>query len=331
MQPWHKSVSLYLEAYDPHEKRTKDIGALQIFYNNVLGESFEVIGSKISFVMVSGHRRGFYQKGEIPNTMIGEHCESKILFLTCMVDVHKSNLAVAVFGWTAGATCWLIDYQRIEDHSEAGCGTLESHAWTQLQEIIQDRVYTADDGKRYRIAMTLVDAGWSSSTVVDFCSQYEAFVYPIFGRERPAKAQKIQEFAQFKTQAGATGFRITVDHYKDRLGPVLRRDWAPEMGGQKPYQFNAPLDTTDKELKELTREYRREKQLPNGGVAYYWHRPQGADNELWDLLVYGSASVEIMAWLICTQHFGEDTVDWLRFWEFIEAQEVFFEPGAPNP
>lgn len=324
MQPWHKSVSLYLEAMDIKANRTKDVGALQIFYNNVLGESFEVFGAKVTFRMVSGHRRAFYRRGAIVNEEISEWCDSHILVLTCAVDVHKDNLAVAVFGWTAGMNCWLVDYWRIRDESDAGCGQSDSPAWIRLRELIEEQIYTADDGKRYRIAITLVDAGWSPSTVTDFCAAYESGVYPIVGRARAGRAQAIQEFAPFTTQVGTVGYRILVDHYKDRLAPVLRRDWRPELGKQKPYQFNAPVDTTDIELKELTREYRREKIMPDGTTIYYWHRPHGADNELWDLLVYGHASVEILAWGICVQYFGDETIDWERFWEYLRENETFY-------
>jgi phage terminase large subunit GpA-like protein len=324
MQPWYKSVSTYLEAMDLKTKRVKDIGALQIFYNNVLGESFEVMGAKVNFIMVSGHRRSFYLKGAIPNAQISQHCQSEILFLTCTVDVHKGNLAITVWGWTAGMVCWLIDYQRIWDDSETGCEDLESPAWGELQKLIDDKEWIADDGKKYRLALTFIDASWSTPTVVDFCKQWQSGVYPIMGRERPSKAQSIKEFAEFRTQAGTIGYRILVDHYKDRIAPALRRDWRPEQGTQPDYQFNAPLDTTDAELKELTREYRREKLHPNGTVTYYWHRPHGADNELWDLMVYGHASVEVMAWMVCVQHFQEETVDWPRFWDYVREYHPYY-------
>jgi phage terminase large subunit GpA-like protein len=323
MQPWSKAVALWLEAWNPAANRVRDVRALQVFYNNVLGESFEVMGSKISFAAVSAHRRRCYVKGQIPNSQIVEWCPSPVLVVTCSVDVHKDSLFVAVWGWTADMCCWLIDYIRIRDDSEVGCGNLESPAWSKLREIIEQRVFTADDGRRYRIAVTLVDAGWSPSTVTDWCAQYESGVYPIVGRDRVGKAQAIQEFAPFKTQSGTVGYRLLVDHYKDRIAPVLRREWTPEYGIQPQYTFNAPMDTTDAELKELTREVRREKELPNGGTTHVWHRPHGAANELWDLMVYGHASVEILAWAICVQHFGDETIDWARFWDYIQAERLF--------
>ena len=323
-RPWSRCVSMWLAAIDRESGRVVDPDALQVFYNNVLAEPFEIYSGKVSFSMASSHRRPWYRKNEIPNREIEKHCPSGILMLTCTVDVHKGNLAVAVWGWTAGMRCWLVDYIRIEDESEAGCEVIESPAWDELGKMIDDREWKADDGKMYQLALTFVDARWSTSTVVEFCSQYSSGVYPIMGDDKPARGQRIKEFAEFTTQSGTTGYRITVNHYKDRLAPVLRRNWRPEEGPQDEYTFNAPVDTTDDELRELTREVKRKKTLPNGQEEWYWHRPGGAPQELWDLMVYGHAQVEILAWMMCVQHFEVDAVDWPWFWNILEEQKLYF-------
>jgi phage terminase large subunit GpA-like protein len=298
----------------------RDAGKLQVFYNNVLAEPWEVHGAKVSFTVVSSHRRSCYARGQVPNRHAEQWCGSPVLFLTCTVDVHKSNLAVAVWGWTRDARSYLVDYWRFED---SDCERTDSPAWSRLREVVEEREWVADDGARYRVVLTLVDAGWSHDTVLAFCGDYEAGVYPVLGRERTAKHQRIQEFAEFKTQAGTVGYRILVDHYKDRLAPVLRREWRELDGPQRRYHFNAPLDLPDDAIKELTREVRREKRDERGVVSYQWHRPGNVPNELWDLLVYGHASVEILAWSICVRQFGLDTVDWPRFWDWVEGGKVF--------
>ena len=140
----------------------------------------------------------------------------------------------------------------------------------------------------------------------------------------PAKNQTIKEFAEFTTQAGTVGYRILVDHYKDRLAPVLRREWEEGAGEQKKYHFNAPIDISDKQLKELTVETRRERKDEKGNVSYFWYRPGNARNELWDLLCYGHAAVEILAWAICIQHFELETVDWPTFWDYLENEKLYY-------
>lgn len=325
MQPWYKSVGAYLKGFDPVEKRVRDISKYQVFYNNILAEPFEILGSKVHFTQVSAHRRAIYRLGEIPNTYAKKHSGSHILLLTCQVDVHKKNLAVSVKGWTKDMKSYLIDYWRFElEGDEDDFASLECRGWGRLRELIEEKEYTADDGKKYRIIITLVDAGYENATVTSFCSSYASGVYPTLGRDRPARNQTIREFAEFKTQAGTTGYRILVDHYKDRLGPVLRRDWHEGAGEQHPYHFNAPVDTTDKQLKELTVESRRERKDDRNNISHYWYRPGNAANELWDLLVYGHAAVEILAWNICIQHFELEKVDWPHFWAYLESEALYY-------
>jgi len=325
MAPWSSLVSDYLEGFDAVERKVKDIGKYQVFYNNVLAEPFRVQGFEIRFTSVSAHRRAVYRLGQIPNEYAIEYSDSPILFLTCQVDVHKTNLAVAVMGWCRDARPYVIDYWRYElEGNEDDCSEPSSPVWSRLRALIEEAEYIADDGKQYKIVLTLIDAGYANSTVTSFCADYAGGVFPILGRDRPAKNQTIKEFAEFTTQSGTIGYRILVDHYKDRMAPVLRRDWTEDAGPQKVYHFNAPVDITDKQLKELTVETRREKKDENGNITYVWHRRGNARNELFDLLGYGYAAVDILAWSICIQHFEEPTIDWARFWTYLESESLYY-------
>ena len=326
-QPWAKNVLMYLDAFDPIERKVKDIAEFQVFYNNILGEPFEIMGAKIRFTSVSAHRRAQYTLGNIPNKYAVEYAGSPVLFLTCLVDVHKTFLAVAVLGWCRDAKTFVVDYKRIEgeDFSDLFCP-----GWGELRSIIEESEYTADDGKVYKIVLTFIDAGYANDTVTKFCADYTASVYPILGRDRATKNQTIKEFSMFETQQGTTGFKIVVDHYKDRLAPVLRREWVEDSGLQKPYHFNAPIDLPDAALKELTVETRREQIDANGNSTYVWYRPGNARNELWDLLGYGHAAVEIMAWSICIKTFELETIDWPKFWDYVENENKFFVDNGVN-
>jgi phage terminase large subunit GpA-like protein len=324
---WSKGVSMWLEAYDIATGRTKSSKAMKRFYNNFLAKSFEEEGNKVTFRAVSGHRRSFYTKGMIPNFEISKYCVTGIQFVTMEVDVHKNHLNVAIWGWTMGDgfgyNPWLIDYYQIIDNSDTGFESIDSEGWKQLADVIDDETWLADDGKEYRLAISLIDARYNTDVVCDFCSQWESQVWPIMGTDRPPKSSRIKEFTEAQTKTGAFYYSITVDHYKDRNAPALRRRWRPEHGTQRPYTFNAPVDTTDDEIKELTREYKREKRKPNGQVVYEWHRPGNAPNELWDLLNYGHAGVDILAWNVCVM-LGLKNIDWGAFWKYC-SDGAFFE------
>jgi phage terminase large subunit GpA-like protein len=324
---WYKCVLDYIESYDAESKRVLSIAKYQQFYNNTLGVPFRpFVGSHINFVSASSHRRSIYNYGEIPNNFANTYSGSKILLVVCTVDVQKKFLSVATHGFCIDQRSYLLDYWKFEvSDDEPDCTELNSDVWSHLRSIIEEKEYTADDGTKYKIALTLVDAGYANDTICRFCSDYATGVYPILGRDRAAKHQSIKEFADFRTQVGTVGYRILVDHYKDRMFPVLRREWSKENGEQSIYHFNAPINCTDEQLKELTVEELKTKRDERGVISNYWYRPGGARNELWDLICYAHAAVEILAYSICIEQFGADNVDWPKFWEYIEKEELFFE------
>jgi len=321
LQPWSKQVGMWLSAYSTKGK-VKNVEKLQVFYNNVLGESFEVTGAKVSFTAVSGHRRPFYDKGQIPNNYIEMYCQSPVMYLSMTVDVHLNFLAVTVWGTTVGGNAWMIDNMTLVDDSEMGCTDIESHTWSEVRRLINEQEYISDDNKTYRLAISLIDSGYCESVVSEFTSEWDTGVYPIKGRS--SSTTSIKEFTEFTTSSGKQGYLVDVNYYKDRLAPVLRRDWSPELGNQGRYQLNMPMDTTDKEIKELTVEYKREKRMPNGTTKRYWYRPKGARNELWDNFVYKNAGLDILAHLTCTQNLLLDETDFMEFWEYAEEEQLFY-------
>ena len=158
--------------------------------------------------------------------------------------------------------------------------------------------------------------GESYDAVINFCGDYASGVVPIVGRDRPDKSQKIETFSEFETKLKTFGYKIVVDYYKDRLAPVLRREWKEEQGQQKRYHFNAPVDTTDDELKQLTAETKKEKIDTKGVTTFFWYRPSGRKNELWDLLVYGHAAVEMIAWAYSEENdLDFSQFSWNEFWD----------------
>jgi len=323
MAPWYSLVSDYLKGYDPVERKVIDIGVYQKFYNNVLARPFEPYGAKVQFSAVSAHRRAEYRLGQIPNKHAIKYSGSSILFLICTVDVHKDFIQVCVTGIARDLRTYIIDYLRFErSEKEDECGELTSPVWGRLREIIEEKEYIADDGRKYKILLTLVDAGYANATVCSFASDYMEGVYPILGRQRSSKNQTIKEFGKFETQSGTVGYRVNVDHYKDRLALVLRREWVEQSGDQKPYHWNAPVDISDRALKELTVETRIKKTDENGNVFYCWHRPGNARNELWDCSVYTHAAVEILAWNICIEYFELETINWNEFWTYMEKMLI---------
>jgi phage terminase large subunit GpA-like protein len=324
MQTWGACVMKWLDAWDVEHNRSRDNGQLQVFYNNVLGEPFELRGEKLRFENVSQHRRS-YHYGTVPNKLAEQITGGPVLLLTCAVDVHKDNLAVAVFGWSRDRRAWLVDYWRFEGETEK----LDSpETWGRLRKLLEEHEYVADDGKKYRIALALIDSGYRADDVYRFAADYPSGgVYPVKGRDAPVKGATLKEFSDFTTPMGTRAYGITVDFYKDRWSAALRRSW--EGVGEQPHgHFNAPLDITDKQLKELTVEVKRERIEKTTGkrLGFEWHRPSGADNELWDCLIYSNAALDLLAWDVCVNQSQLEFVNWTAFYDLCEERKLFFTP-----
>lgn len=317
MQSWDSCALKWLEAWDEEHARSKSNAVLQTFYNNVLGESFEVQGTKLSFEIVSSHRRHVYQYGQIPNHWCEQWCGSRVLLVTCAVDVHIDNLAVAVFGWCRGRRCLLLNYWRFRGTTE---NLDDPNTWGRLRQLIESHEYVADDGCRYRVAFTLVDSGYLTDTVYRFCERYEAGVFPIKGRESAPKDSPSKEFWRSITPSGLSSWCAAVHMYKDRWSAALRRSW-DGVSMQPEGFFNAPLDAEDAQLKELTVEVRREKIDKASGkrLGFEWFRPSGAANELWDTLIYANVALDIVAWDVCITQQLMPQVDWNYFWDQLAA------------
>lgn len=313
MQSWDACAQKWLEAWDVDAGRSRDNLKLQVFYNNVLGEAFEVRGVKLHFETVSAHRRHAYSFGQVPNKWLTQACGSPVLIITCAVDVHLDNLAVAVFGWCRGRRVALLDYWRFKGN----CEELDNPStWGMLREVIEASEYHGDDGRAYRIQLTLIDCSYLTDTVYRFCDRYELGVFAIRGREAPPKSSPMKEFWSYTIEhTGMIGWAACVDMYKDRWSSALRRSW-DGLSVQPEGHFNAPINSTDEQLKELTVETRREKIEAGTGkrLGHIWHRPSGADNELWDLLIYNNVALDIAAYSVCIQDMQLEQVDWEAFW-----------------
>lgn len=321
-QSWETCVLKWTEAWDTENARPRDIQALQAFYNNVLAEPFERIGGKIEFRSVSQHRRMDYRRGEVPNEFANVVAESPIGVITCAVDVHAERLNVATYGWTRGQRAFVIDYWKLKGNA---LDLNDPGTWGRLREILETTIYTADDGKKYGITITLIDAGYEQDLVATFCGEYATAVYPIIGRDRPSKVQKFDEFRPWVTKLGTRGFAAVVDVYKDRWGLALRKAWSGQ-GEQPKGHFNAPIDLPDEDLMELTKEQRRVKVDKATGreIGYEWHRPSGAPNELWDLLVYNSLALDLLAWDLLIEGEEMEFVDWSIFWDLCFNEKLFY-------
>lgn len=323
MLSWDACVLKYLKAFDPATGEMRDVGAAQVFYNEVLAEPWEIRGGqKVRLDAVQDHKRDVYRYGELPNSWAVEHCGGPVLLVVCTVDVHETSLKVAIWGWCRDRRVLLIDYLTLEGDTEQ---LEDPDTWGALQEMIETKSYEADDGKKYALEITFIDSGFRTDTVYQFAGKFDVGVYPVKGRDASASNVTTTWFNSFVTREGTTAYWITVDYYKDRWSAALKRSW-DGLDLQPSGHFNAPRNATKEQLKELTAEEKRKKLHPvtNEQIGWTWHRPHGAKNELWDLLIYANAALEAVAYEMCVTDMGLDGIDWNEFHRICEQNQLFF-------
>lgn len=309
---WEDIVNDWFKCWDVSAGKVKKVEKLQEFYNNNLGIPFRAENDKLKFTTVSAHRRKEYRLGEIPNHLSLRACDDEILLLLCTVDVQKTYLSVGVIGWTSNHRPFVIDYQEFK----GDCEDINSQPWVDLRRLIGNKEYVADNGSRYRIALTGIDSGYLQHVVIEFCENTDNTI----AMKGLPGAQKGASFAQFKkstTSLGTVAYNLNTDLYKERWYGALKRTWQ-ETEKQHEYCFNVPVDMTDKQLKELTVETKVADIDPitKSVRGFKWHRPSGANNELWDILGYSNAVLDILAHDLFVENGGQDNVNWVQFWEF---------------
>jgi phage terminase large subunit GpA-like protein len=322
MQTWETQVRKWLEAWNTETNKPRDINLLQQFYNNVLGRPFKMMGEGLQMQKVILHRRPEYHQGEIPNLMVEKETGGKIQIVTCAVDVHKEHLDVLINGWAPGGRCYSIEWLIFEGN----CEDLQEETWQKVRDLLENKFYIADDGRKYFIEMTLIDSQYNNDIVVRFCSEYQTSVFPIRGTEAGTKKGAIKEFSEFTTKSGTIGYNINNSLFKDRLANAFKQEW-DGMSLQPTWYPNYPNEYPDKFFKELTVEHKVQKKhaITQQIMGWEWHRPNQADNHAWDLSVYNLAALEMAAVDICTRFLNEDQLNWPKFWEFCESEKMFFE------
>ncbi|AUR86515.1 terminase large subunit [Vibrio phage 1.086.O._10N.222.51.F8] len=312
---WEEICIEWFACWDVVKGQPKNPRELQRFYNNNLGKTFRYENDNLKLSAMWAHRRTDYRFGEVPNQLTSRVCGSDIMLVTCAVDVHKNNLAVAVVGWTKGHRAFVLDYWRIEGEVL----TADSGPWQELTEIIYNKRYVSENGKIYPISLALIDSGYEQDLVMDYCARTEKTI-PIKGIDGIQKGAQVEEFKMRDSRMGITAFNVNVDLYKDRWYTALKRPWI-ETEDMHDFCFNVPTDVQENQLRELTRETKVPdfNKTTNVFRGFKWHRPSGAQNEFWDLLIYNNAAIDILAWDIIMRQAERDHVNWNEFWQFCES------------
>ena len=306
MITWEENVKTWRTAWNDETNKPKNLAQLQVFWNNVLGEAYDQSGRRLSYRQVIVHRRSWYSSGEIPDVI--DKTGHKIELLVCTVDVGRKKLSVSVFGWTRSFCVFLIEYIEIEGDTT----DINDQSWVDLRDYVANREFKR--GNDLLIPeITVIDTGDGANPAArDFVNLYGEGLGISAIKGLPSTGQNQSSVRQLSAyENGVSPWGIIVDLYKDRWSSQMRNDW-DGISVMPRWSFNAPNDITDKQMKELASEYKSEVKDRNGKIVKYeWIRPNGTNtpNELWDLLMYANAAIDILAYNLCLQRYKLSAVD----------------------
>jgi len=270
-----------------------DRGRLKTFVNTVLGETFEERGDAPRWERVM-LKRGRYESGTLPEG-------SGVLILTMGADVQKDRIEYEIVGWGDRKRSHSIKYGVIFGDTK----NINDPCWTELSRVMES------EHAGHQIKMSLIDCGYNTTTVYQFCEQYSSGVYAVMGDPVNSTSKSIftiRDVAGYSTkrvniQTGMLKSEIYGYLYKDKTGAE------DEQSGICAF----PDDYGQEYFEQITAESFVLTKLKNGGKKWEWKKSRDR-NEALDCRIYSMAALYVLASMVQDEISPDNSISWDLFW-----------------
>ena len=191
-------------------QETGDVGPLQTFINETLGETWELAGERTDEHALQARAEPYklcaVQRGG--------------LYLTAGVDVQRDRWEITVYAWGRGMESWVVDVAVLEGNPAV------DEEWEQVTTYLQRRYVQAWHGGSLGISATSIDSSDQTQAVYNWVANAKHILpnlraikgdgaegVPIVG---PSSLQEINWRGR-KVQRGVKLWRVGVDTAKDLL------------------------------------------------------------------------------------------------------------------
>jgi phage terminase large subunit GpA-like protein len=319
---WEDMTVEWSKCWDLEKNRPKDIEKLRTFYNTERGRPFRHQGQQIKKEKVQQFRNYKYLKNNINNKDCKNDSESEILLLTCAVDVQKNNLWVHVIGWATGGRNYMIDFFSIDGPTE----DYNSNVWTELEDVLTQKIWIDEIGRQYRIINTCVDSGKYTDYVYAFCKQFSAGVIATKGEEKIIGNLVFKLFKKETLERAGLyeAYHLNTTLLKDRIARYFNLQWNTGKT-QPPWYPNFPDDTRDDIFAQFEAEVKIEERdrITNKWLRTRWVLVPGRENHCFDTYAYNIACLELIADRVCREELGLQYLDWKEFWNFAKKGNFY--------
>lgn len=324
---WEDMVRKWAVCWDIKNNRVRDKEAYRVFRNLMQGLPFREMNEQIRYDKAILFKRFGFARGTVPNKMALKDAGSPVLLVICSVDVQKDKLYVEITGYSDRGIQWTIDFFSIDGATEDFNGP-----WNELAELIENKIYESDDGKLYRIAMTVIDSGHYTDWVYAFCGRFSSGVYATKGQDWIKGGETYQRFNQATLDRIGLplAYHVNTGKLKDRISYSMNKLLWNENSFQPDWYINFPEDFHDDYFKMFEAEEKVEvyDKLTNKWLKTIWRAKFGAANHGFDTKVYNYAALEIFAEDICRNDLLLNYLDWNAFWKVAKGGAFYIDTRA---
>ena len=255
----HQAVSQFLDS------KHRGTESLKAWTNTFLAETWEEQGETVNASPLLARCEPY--AGKVPQDAV---------VLTAGVDCQDDRLEVEIVAWGLGEECWGIEYRTIY-------GAITNPAtWQQLDQWLSQS-WEHESGVQLRIASAMIDTGYQSKIVYDFCKPREVrrihAIKGVAGQNRPVVSRPNRG-----NSAKVALFSLGVDSAKELLYSRLKI----EDSGAGYCHFPIGQGYDDEYFEQLTAEKAVTK-VRNGVKSRVWQKTRPR-NEALDVRVYALAA-----------------------------------------
>ena len=183
--PWGEVAAKWIEA-----KGSGDLSLLMDFFNSWLALPWQERVESLTDSKLKATRRE-YEPGIVP---------SAARILTAAVDVQQDHFWYVIRAWGPNLRSWLVRY-----------GT--ALTWSEVWDAVGGAYPTAT-GSPMRVRRVVVDSGYRTKEVYNFCRSHYPVTLPVKGSNNPAL---VATWRMGKPEPGMILFTYKADHFKDQL------------------------------------------------------------------------------------------------------------------
>jgi len=309
MHSWEAVCQEWIDIGEP-----QDLMRLKTFINLTLGECYQERGEAPRYERVLLHRED-YKAGTLP-------AAARPLILSLGADVQKDRIEAEIVAWGKDKESWSVEYLTFPGATDDP----NSEAWSGLYEAIER------EHAGHRINIALIDSGYRTPLVYEFCQQFNGPVYPCMGDPGIIADRGTKRIIAVRKVPGHEVERVDMDtsFLKKEIYGFINRGTEKGELPTKPFPgfCHFPMDYDRRYAMMLTAESRVLRSIQGGRHDYVW--VQHGHNEALDCRVYALASLYVMFYVRVDEIEREarekqikDPLDytWAHFWIEIENRK----------